>query len=283
MRFQHAVLFFFFSLLLVRSPAQDQEETPPPPPTPTPPPGVNIEFTVFVWPTEGILQSNSTIAPLPRLFYKTLAGHGVVNLIRNGATPLMRYQGPLPLILYDISEEWTPPPPDAAPGTPPTQIKKIEPRIQVKFPPHWNRVVLLVFPDGKNPDGTLKTLVLPYDSTKLKPGMARIYNATDRRLALQFKDVQEEPRRLDPFKVLDFNPKNLTGTQFARFFLYELAPEGKLQMVHTSRLFFQEDTTNFFLIHSQGPRRVRVMRIAGHASDEGNLPLPIGAEPLPPK
>ena len=87
-------------------------------------------------------------------------------------------------------------------------------------------------------------------------------------------DAGEKVLSLPPYEAIDFNPENLTGAKFSRIFIYVRAKDGELEMVHTSKLFFQEETTNYFFLYPQGRRRVRIMRVAGHgeeAADDATL------------
>jgi len=267
--------FLFLTGLLV-CPLFSQEEPPAPDvtPTPTPPPVARVEFSVFVWPTEGILTEESVIPGIPRVFYQSPRGNRPIRLARNTATPLLPYTGTLPLVLYDISEVWTDPPADAPPGTPQTRERIRKPVVRADFPVTWRRAMILVFPGKKNPDGTLVSMALPYDLEKLKPGMARIYNSSDRPLVIQFQDADNRSLALEPFNVIDFTPANLTDKLFSRIFVYGRGGRnGDMQMVHTSKLFFEEDTTNYFFLYPQGKRRVRLLRLGGHA-DSANATVP---------
>ena len=92
----------------------------------------------------------------------------------------------------------------------------------------------------------------------------RIHNASKRELVMQFEDSGSRPLLLKPDVHLDFNPSSLTENQYSRIFVYEKGDKGELKMVHTSKLFFNEDTTNLFFLYPKGKRRIRIMRIAGH-------------------
>lgn len=272
MRFLKALILL---CLLVNYMVFAQEPVPEPPATPTPPPQAQVQFSVYVWPTQGILMGDAKIAGVPRVFYKSPDGKNQsIHLMRNTATPLMPYTGQLPLVLYDLEEVWTPVPENAPIGTLPT-VKLVEkPKINVKFPIDWNRVMVIVFPDKKAPDGTLMNMALPYDQNVLKPGMARIYNGSDIPLVIDFEDADNKKLALQPFKVIDFNPANLTKNAYSRIFIYGAGHKGKIEMIHTSKLFFQPDTTNYFFLYSQGNGRIRIMRIAGHpGSEEQTLPV----------
>jgi hypothetical protein len=120
-------------------------------------------------------------------------------------------------------------------------------------------------------------MALPYELEALKPGMARIYNGSNRPLVLQFEDAENRMLTLEPFTVLDFKPKDLSDNQFSRIFIYGRGRKGDMEMVHTSKLFFEETTTNYFFLYPQGKRRIRIMRIAGHA-EEQPLVVPPPAE-----
>lgn len=272
------VLYFIFALSLTLT-AQEPSPTPipTPVPTPTPPPGVRVQFSVFVWPTEGILLSDSVIEGLPRTFYEQEGRAVPVRLLRNRSTPLLPYYGQLPLTLFDVSETITDPPPDAPPDTPPTVTREKVPVINARFPRSWDRVLLVVFPGRQAADGTLLTLALPYDQQALRPGMARIFNASEDALVLNFPETDQQVV-LQPNAPVDFNPRNLTASGFARVFVYRNNGQGDLDMVHTSRLFFDPDTTNYFFIYPQGRRRFRLMRLAGHPGETQPAPEP---EPEP--
>ncbi|GEM_PF-2182234 len=237
-------------------------------PTPTPAPVVGVEFSVFVWPTEGILMEDSKIPGIPRVFYRSPRGPEPLRLMRNTATPLHTYQGSVPLVFFDIKETWADAPEDAPPGTPQTRSREAIPIFKAEFSPQWKRVMIIVFPQKKNADGTLLTMTLPYDRAKLSPGMARIYNSTNRELSLQFEDAQDRVLKLQPNRILDFDPDKLTDESFSRIFIYGRGRKDRPEMLHTSKLFFQEDTTNYFLLYGQGERRIRILRVAGHKDDD---------------
>jgi hypothetical protein len=267
---RNLIWLFFFTLPLF---AQEEPEVLP---TPTPVPEARVQFSVFVWPKEGILMDDSQIEGLPRAFYTSPSGPIPIRLTRNSSTPLLPYTGTLPLILYDIDEVWTDPPADAPPGTRPTVERKPIPITKVEFPPSWPRVMIILFLDKKAADGTMLSLALPYELEALKPGMARIMNASAKPLVLQFDDAQDKPLALKPNQHLDFDPDNLTDHSFARVFVYAQNTQKEMEMVHTSKLFFQDDTTNYFFLYPQGRRRLRIMRIGGHTDgEEGSGPLPV--------
>ncbi|MCC5849780.1 MAG: hypothetical protein JJU29_16975 [Verrucomicrobia bacterium] len=263
------LLFVSGIFVCLRLLAQEANPTPAPTPAPTPTPEpVRVRFSVFVWPSEGILMEDVTIPALPRAFYRTAAGNVPVRLTRNAATPLYDYTGDLPLVLYDIEEVWTDPPEDAPPEAEPTVELRPVPVIRARFPRNWNRVLLIVFPDRRADDGTLLTMPLPYDTDELQPGMARIYNGSEHPLVLEFPDT-EHMVTLAPYQPIDFNPRGLTDSGFSRVFAYRRNERGDLEMVHTSRMFMDTETTNYFFLYPHGRRRIRILRVAGHPGEIG--------------
>ena len=213
---------------------------------------------------------------LPRVFYASPSGDRRVNLAHNQSTPLLPYRGELPLVLYRMQEVWEDPPADAPPGTPPTVTKVRTPVIQQDFPIDWKRVMILVFPNKRGPSGTMLSFALSYETDVVTKGMARIHNASDRTLVMQFDDAKDRPLRLDPNKHIDFDPSKLTENAYSRIFVYENRDRGgerrEMSMVHTSKLFFQEDTSNLFFLYPKGKRRIRIMRIAGHPDSDSAVP-----------
>ena len=238
----------------------------PPPPSPSPPATTRF-FSIFVWPTEGVLADDARIAPLPRVFYPGINGQDTqLQLVRNAATPLTTYTGPLPLELFSLREIWQDPPENAPPGTPPTVTLERQPRIRAEFPPQWTRVQLIVFPDRVQADGTLLTVAVPFDQDRVQPGMARIFNTTQQTFLLEFPDL-DRTVPLPPGQPLDFDPRRTTDTGFLRIFVHRRNPQGAAEMVHTSRLFLHPEQRNLFFLYPQNERRVRILRIAGHPGD----------------
>ena len=233
---------------------------------PAPPPPVRVQFTVFVWPTQGILMDDARIPGLPRMFYSHRGSHVPLRLVRNASTPLMPYEGGLPLVLYDFEERWEAPPEDAPPDTPPIHIVQKHPRVIANFPGNWDRVLLIVFPNRRNDDGTLVTIPLQYGANELPPGMARIHNSSDQNLVLEFPE-RNQTLTLGAHQAVTFRPEGLTDTGYSRVFVHRRSSRGGVELVHTSRLFFEEDKSNLFLLYAQGERHVRLMRLAGHAGD----------------
>jgi hypothetical protein len=229
-------------------------------------PPVRVQISVYLWPTRGILMDDARIPGVPRMFYSHRGAHVPLRLARSTATPLMPYEGELPLVLYDFEERWEAPPEDAPPGTPPVHIVQKHPRVRVNFPRNWDRVLLIVFPNRVNDDGTLVTIPLQYGTGQLPPGMARIHNSSDQTLLLNFPD-RDQVLTLEAHQSVNFRPEGLTDTGFSRVFVHRRSSRGGTELVYTSRLFFEKDKTNFFLLYAQGPRHVRLMRLAGHAGD----------------
>jgi len=98
----------------------------------------------------------------------------------------------------------------------------------------------------------------------LKPGMARLHNGSNQTLALQFDGSGGKLLRIEPRKAIDFTPSDFTDSKYPRVFLYVMGGDQKLKMVHTSKLFLEGDTTNFFVLYPHGKSRVRILRLGGH-------------------
>lgn len=248
------------------------------------PPAYNpIQFSVFVWPSNSIMLSGSELAGIPRLFYSAPdGGNRKIALSRNGNSPLYTYIGPQPLELYDVGYDEIPPPEDAEPGTPPRFDEKRIPRIRVEVPEEFRRVLLILIPGQKNPDGTLLTIALPYNTETVRPGMARIYNSTDRDLVLQFKVDDEPLLKINSNKHVDFTPASLFDGNYVRVFGYSSDANGAPRRVHVSKMLVDQEQTNFFILYPQG-RRVRMLRLGSHG-DEGPeaVPTPPVRPPISP-
>jgi len=252
----------FLAILIM--PGFSQETSPDILPTSTPEPPSRVLFSVYTWSNQGILRKDSVPMGVPRIFYDAPVGMRSVKLVKGASTPLYPYQGPQPLTLYDWVEVWTPPAEDAPPGTGPTVTRTRKPIVNARFAPGMDRVLVVMFLGQKNPDGTLKSVVLPYHSEKLKPGMTRIFNGSDKRLALKFADTENGIFRLEPNSVFDFTPSEITSSEHPRIFLYDVTEEGKLRGLHTNRLFLKDKSVNMFLIYPEGIRRVRLQRLGDH-------------------
>ena len=235
-----------------------------------------IQFSVFLWSEGGILMQDSNITGIPRTFYTAPNGSpSIVRLYKNRSTPLLSYQGPQPLVLYDIQKVWTAPPEGSPPGTQPRVTENRIPKIKANIPEGLTRTMLVAFPDRRLTDGTMQTLVLPYETEKVKPGMTRILNGTDRILAVKFADNEDKVLKLKPQKALDFTPKDMTESDNPRIFIYGLDHKQRPRLLHTNRIHFKENTTNYFIVFPEGARRVRIKSLGSHENQETSpIPLP---------
>lgn len=222
-----------------------------------------IQFSIYVWPNNSIMLSSSKIEAIPRLFYDSPSGRTMLSLARNASSPLYTYIGPQPLTLYDYELEEVPPPEGALPTTVPIFREKIKPRIKATIPPGLDRVILVLFPGKHKPDGTLLTIPMAYESAALQPGSARIYNSTQRPIALQFVDTKGPILKLKPNENTDFFPNELFEGDYVRVFGYAPGADNEAERVHVSKMYFEEGQANFFIMYDQG-KRVRMIRIGGH-------------------
>jgi hypothetical protein len=253
-----------FSVLLaltgLASRAGDAEGTP----MPDPPPPVRILFSVYLWPNTGILSTDTNLVGIPTAYYDSPEGVQSIPLRRNSSTPLLPYQGPQPLTIFAAESRSIPPPDDAPPGTPPTTTVVKKPFITATIPDGLQRVMLLVFPERTNPDGSMMTVVMPYESETLKPGMARIRNATRRTLVMQFDAADGKLLRLPPDEFIDVSPHEIADSLYPRIYVYELGQDGELKLRHSSKLHIEEEKTNFFLLYAKGRHRLRILRLGAH-------------------
>lgn len=267
MRFQWILILLIFPGLTAG--AQEEQVTPTPTALPTPPPR-QILFSVFVWPSQGIMSSDTKVTGIPRAFYDAPTGPQSIVLGRNKSTPLLPYQGPQPLRIYDAEYTLVAPPPDAPAGTLPIRQLVKKPFIVTNIPDGLERVMLLVIPERKAADGSMMTLVMPYESDSLKPGMARIQNGSNRTLVIQFETAEGKLLRLPPNQSVDFSPDKLAGSLYPRIYIYELGEGQDLKLRHSSKIYFEEEKTNFFLVYPKGEHRLRILRLGGHV-DPRNL------------
>lgn len=224
-----------------------------------------VQFSVFVWSDGGIMRGNSELTGIPRTFYDAPNGAAsLISLYKNRSTPLLPYQGPQPLVLYDIEKVRVDPPKHAPPGTKPTLVEKRIPKIRAEIPEGLDRAMLVVFPGRKEANGTLQTIVLPYDSNKVRPGMTRILNSTNQLLAVKFADNEEDMLKLNPKEALDFTPGEITNSKNPRIFIYGLDENQRPRLMHTNRINFKEDSTNYFIVFPEGTRRVRIKNLGAH-------------------
>ncbi len=217
-----------------------------------------VRFSVFVWPEGGISHGGSTFSGIPRVFYDAPDGNlTMVPLYINRSTPMLTYTGPQPLVLYDIDREWTSPPGDAPPGTAPSVLNKRIPRVLAEFPEDMDRAMVIVFPSRR--DGTvLHSVLLAYGTENVRPGMSRILNGTDRELALKFSAEDGQALRLRPGRPFDFKPGDYTPDPYPRIFIYGLDEARRLRLMHTNRINFRDESSNFFIVIPEGVRRVRI-------------------------
>jgi hypothetical protein len=240
----------------------------PPPGTPPPEAARTVQFSVFVWPEGGVMNEESHLFGPPRVFYDAPDGNmTLVPLYLNRSTPLLTYQGPQPLNLYDIDRAWIPPPEDAPPGTPPVIQITRTPRVVANFPEGLDRAMIIVFPGRRN-GVVLQSILLPYGTENVRPGMSRILNGTDQELALRFSDQDENPLILRPGRPFDFRPGDYTQDPYPRIFIYGLDENRRLRLMHTNRINFQGENTNFFIVIPEGVRRVRIKSLGSFENGE---------------
>lgn len=260
----------FLRLLLLTSSLSFAQQAPQPAPPP-PGPQANVHFSIFVWPVSGILHEGSEIAPIPRVFYELNGELVQVPLARNASSPLMRYQGPLPLELFDVERVVTPPPEDAPPGTEPTITFNRFPVASVNFPANWSQVLFVMFPGQTGPDGGIRMLPMRYDMDQVRPGFVRIYNTTDEPFV---GEVGDEQFTIRPHSPLDFRPQGSSGHHAFRMNFHGRDPQGNIRLRYTTRVVAQEHTSNFYLLYQVDRRRLRLMRVGGHEPPPTPTPVP---------
>ncbi len=222
---------------------------------------VDIQFSVYVWPTAGILHENSRLAGVPRAYVQTPDGYQQVPLTRNTATPLLRYRGPLPLELFDVEKTVTPPPAGAPPGTPATITHVRHPRVSVSFPESWQQVMLVVFPGRRNSDGTLLTLPMRYGADYIRPGFIRIHNSTPQNLILQYAD-QNQP--LSGHGFVDIPASEWSNETSLRLNVIGLDPRNRARMLYTTTVNGKVEKSNLYMLYARDTRRLRMLRVGGH-------------------
>ncbi len=223
-----------------------------------------IHFSIYVWAEGGITGEDTLTFGVPRIFYDTPDGRSsLVNLYPFRSTPLLPYKGPQPLVFFDISREWGLPP-DALPDQKPMMLETRIPKVIAEFPENLDRAMIVVFPSRRNKDGTLQTMILPYETEDVRPGMVRIINGTNRQLAMKFDGNDSEIIRFKPNSSVDFNPAQLTSETFPRVFIYTADEQGRLRLLHTNKLRLIDGNSSLFVIFPDGPRRVRIKSLGNH-------------------
>jgi len=217
-----------------------------------------VQFSVFVWSEGGLTNDQTTFSGVPRVFYDAPGGVPTrVPLYLNRSSPMFTYQGPQPLTLYDVERAWVDPPEDAPPDTQPTlQITRTS-RVVAKFPEGLDRAMIILFPSRRQ-GRVFQSILLPYGTDKVRPGMSRILNGTDNELALKFSNNEDKVLMLKPGRPFDFTPGDYSQDIYPRIFLYGLDATGRLRLMHTNRINFGEESTNFFIVIPEGVRRVRI-------------------------
>ncbi len=261
------LMFLLLLITVVRTPAQEAVPTPPPEDPDPPseelnlPPEVAVRFSLFVWPTTGVMHRDAKLAPMPPLFYAGPGGTNRVHITRGNATPMLPYMGALPLELFDLREERIPPPQDAPPNTPPQRVYHRTPHIRADFPTHWKEVLLVTFPDKFQPDGTMVTLPMPYDVAELQPGKARFYNGTKHPFVLGFGD---EKISFPPYEHVDIKPTEKSKHGFLRVTVYGSDRRGQAAAVYSRKVRVSDIKNNFYVVYPQGRNRIRMMFVGGH-------------------
>lgn len=241
-----------------------------------------VLFSVHLQVPDVLLRAGSTPVSIPRIFYDSPTGIREVPLYRGASTPLFPYQGTQPLTLYDIKVTRKDLPPNAPPGSTPEAIQEKIPVVKARFDDKMDRIMLLVFAGKTNPDGTLQTIVLPYNSSALKEGMSRVYNGTNRALAMQFESREGPVIRLEPNGTYDFKPSEITNSDYPRVFVYGTTEKGEVEALHTSKLYLKDETTNIFLVYDKGRSRVNIQTIGRHDQVETDSMFPAPTPtPLP--
>jgi hypothetical protein len=219
-----------------------------------------ILFSVFVWPQQGILMGDSKLSGIPNVFYQSPTGVQPLDLAFNASTELQPYQGPSPLVFFDLEEVIEEPPPDAPPGTGPQRIIKRNIRIETEIPEKTDRVKIIVFPGRYKEDGTLRTAAISLDSERLRPGNIRLYNGSSRELALQFESRTNPVVIMEPNSHKDFNTTDFSSNTHARIFVYGKY-DNKPRLFHTSKLYFTPGESNLLLLYPKSRRRFDVLNI----------------------
>jgi len=231
----------------------------------------NLHFAVYVWPETGILTENSQIAGIPRMYYNSPEGIKRIPTARNVASPLMRYQGPMPLELFNGEWVEVPAPEGAPPGTEPTRTMRKTVLTRLNIPDSWTQAMLIVFPGQTDSNGNLRVLPIRYDLDRVQPNFVRLHNTTDVSMVVK---VAGEMYALPKKEVLNFQPKGRGGHHAFRVSFYSMNERGEPQLRYTTRMVDIEGRSNLYLLYKQDKRRFRLQRVGGHEPPPTPTPMP---------
>jgi hypothetical protein len=222
----------------------------------------DVLFSVYVWPTEGILTTDSTVPSLPRTFFTGLQGMERIYLNRGGSSHVHHYRGPLPLELYDVEREWVAPPEDAPPEARPVLMERRIPILRATFPAEARRIVLIAFPHEKDPEGGMVTFPMPVMNTTLRPGDVTLYNADKRPVAFSIND-SNNPVLLKPYETL-YLQKDSFATVNPRVKIHRRDASGTTRLAASTRMYVDPEKANYFFLYPSGDRHMRLLRVGTH-------------------
>lgn len=217
-----------------------------------------VMFSVYLVAPQGILLRDSDVVGVPRVFYDSPTGQRRVPLYRNQASAFFPYEGPSPLVLYTLEGENRGNGMDSGRGAGVQRRKMI---MEAVLPADHDRVILLASPRQEKEGGVLQTDVLSFDDTVLEEGMVRMFNHTPRSLEIAFKDTPDILFPVDSGSFVDIHMSEVTDSGYPRMYVQEREESGLARLLHTNKLFLEEEGTNLFLILPRGERRVELQRL----------------------
>lgn len=256
-----ALLGLAFAQTTLRAEPETPEE-------PSVEPEVDVLFSVYVWPTEGILTQDSAVASLPRTFFDGIYGRERIHLNRGGTSAQHRYRGPLPLEMYDLERELVPAPEEDGPDAPPVVVERRIPVLRANFPPNARRLVLIAFPQEREADGAMLTFPMPVLDQALSNGDVSLYNADRRPLSFSIGDNGRNVL-IRPFETVRIRGAMFDGPN-PRVRVHRRDDSGAARLVASTRMYVDPERANFFFLYPRGERNMRLLRVGAHELPAGN-------------
>ncbi|MCC5844460.1 MAG: hypothetical protein JJU05_09430 [Verrucomicrobia bacterium] len=247
-------------------PVEAPSEPEPAKPEPAKPePMADVYFSVYIWPTEGILTADSQVAPLPRTYFDGIHGMERIHLHRGGTSEVHRYQGPLPLKIYDVERVFVPAPEEAGPDAEPILLETRLPVLRASFPVNARRMILIALPHERDSDGAMVSFPMPLLNRSLSNGDVSVYNAGDRPVVFSLGDG-------DPYFVIQsLQTLMLSGRRFdsrnPRVRIHRQDDSGNPRLAASTRMYVDPEKVNYFFLYPKGERNMRLLRVGAH-----NLP-----------
>lgn len=258
------VVLIVFCFRVAGQPSNGEGGDPEPAPTPVPP-AYDVLISFYTWPVRGVMHGGMEIPSIPPVVMRSGSGAVVLPLQRNAQTEAYRYTGqeaPVLATPTSVTEDEE--------GNRRYQFDTVA---ELKIPREVGQVVVILFPEERNPQGRWRHIIVPASNVLVPDGRLRVINSTRQGLVLE---INENYQVIAPLGSLLVDP-DTSGTS-VRGTRYRLRLHGKddldrARLLHTSVYRSNQERGNILIAYEERGR-VRALRLENHEPPPEPEPAP---------